>query len=67
MKLVVSVNVLLNYISDLLFIVSCLLQFLSLCGFFSIVHEHSLAGVLPRVSNAFNFKIAHRHKTINKK
>ena len=43
MKLVVSVTVLPNYISDLLFIVSCLLQFSSLCRLFSIVHEHRLS------------------------
>ena len=44
MKLVVSVNVLPNYISDLLFLVSCLLQFSSLCSSFSVVHEHRLLG-----------------------
>ena len=57
MKLVVSVNVLPNYISDLLFIVSCLLQFSSLCRplplFVYSRSQTSLAGVLnvPLVSH----------------
>ena len=40
----------------LLLIVGSLLQFLSLCGLFSVAHEHRLhAGVvkMPRESNAF--------------
>ena len=55
MKLVVSVNVLPNYISDLLFTVSCLLQFSSLYHplplFVYSRSQTSLAGVLnvPRV------------------
>ena len=52
LKLVVSLNVLPNYISDLLFIVSCLLQFSLLCHFFSRPWT-SLAGVLLHVSNVF--------------
>ena len=63
MKLVVSVNVLPNYISDLLF-VGCLLQFSSLCRLFSIVHEHRLQEYCRAYQTLF--KITHRHKTINK-
>ena len=65
LKLVVSLNVLPNYISDLLFIVSCLLQFSLLCRLFSIIHEHRLQEYCRAYQTLF--KITHRHKTINKK
>ena len=65
MKPVASINVLPNYISDFLFIISCLLQFSSLCRLFSIVHEHRLQEYCRAYQTLF--EITHRHKSINKK
>ena len=62
MNIVVSVNVLPNYISDLLFVVSCPLQFSLLCRLFSVAHEHALQEYCRAYQMLFNN--THRHKTI---
>ena len=50
MKVVVSVNVLPNYISDLLFIVSCLLQFSLLAGVLNVPSVSHIAVTVIKLS-----------------
>ena len=67
MKIVVSLNILPNYIS--LLIVGSLKSviFIALPFFFSAVHKHRLQEYSKCQAYQTLFKITHRYKTINKK